>query len=111
MNSFKKCIYISSFLMCNCIVASASSNSQYSLLQTHHMNYLELDDKYLPLQTEFDDKHQSLQKNSEIEVSNSNTCLTPSEPGCNNMWQKEKDDENKERKLNYEQKKMRNNYR
>jgi hypothetical protein len=33
-------------------------------------------------------------------------CLTPSDPGCANMWQKEKEDENKERIQNHQQKKF-----
>lgn len=33
-------------------------------------------------------------------------CLTPSEPGCSNMWQKEKEKENDERVLRYQQKKL-----
>lgn len=33
-------------------------------------------------------------------------CLTPSDPGCSNMWQKEKEKENDERVLRYQQKKL-----
>lgn len=35
-------------------------------------------------------------------------CLTPSEPGCSNMWQKEKVKENDERIQRYQQKKLYN---
>lgn len=33
-------------------------------------------------------------------------CLTPSDPGCSNMWQKEREKDNDERKENYEQKRL-----
>lgn len=35
-------------------------------------------------------------------------CLTPSDPGCSNMWQKEKQKENDERIQRYQQKKLYN---
>lgn len=33
-------------------------------------------------------------------------CLTPSDPGCSNMWQKEREKDNDERKENYEKKRL-----
>lgn len=44
----------------------------------------------------------------ESENVNPSYCLTPADPGCSNMWRKEKEDENNQRIHEYQQKKLYN---
>lgn len=99
MNIFKNFLYTLSFLILNAIAASACassiSNSEHSVSQVNKMGYAS---------SQSDNQHYEIRKNIGDENLISKDCLTPSEPGCNNMWQIEKDNENKERILNREKK-------
>lgn len=97
MNNSKKAKYILSFVVLNCIVAAASAAS--GQLYESKAPY----DSYSDLQR--DNEYTPLRVNNENTLIKTESCLTPSEPGCSNMWQKEKDNENRERVLDREQKK------
>jgi len=95
MSCLKKYAYAPFVLLLHGVAAAASPNMMYGT-----------DKKDYSLSPEVTPKL-SWEK-SESQVAKTQYCLTPSDPGCSNMWQKEKEKENDERIQHHQQKKFYN---
>ena len=84
----KKYTYTLFILMIHAVAASASPNIIYS---TDNKDYSQSPEVTPKLSWE----------KSESQSEKTPYCLTPSDPGCSNMWQKEKEKENDERIQRY----------
>lgn len=95
MSCLKKYAYAPFVLLLHGVAAAASPNMMYGT-----------DKKDYSLSPEVTPKL-SWEK-SESQVAKTQYCLTPSDPGCSNMWQKEKEKENDVRIQHHQQKKFYN---
>lgn len=91
MPCFKIYAYAPFILLLHCVAASASPNMMYDTVQKDSL----LSPEVTPTLS---------WEKSESQADKTQYCLTPSEPGCSIMWQKEKQKENDEQIQHYQQK-------
>jgi len=95
MSCLKKYAYAPFILLLHCVASSASQNMMYDADQKDYS----LSPEVTPTLS---------WETSESQADKTPYCLTPCDPGCSNMWQKEKEKENDERIQRYRQKKFYN---